>query len=490
MLCHAIRRDIEKKRIYIQEKYKKLKNELTSSLKNNEILYYSNQLEIHKNYISKSWKILKQIIGKDSCKSSTNQEFCIGNTSITDSTAIANGFNNFFVSLGQKLAKDITSDVNPMSHINSIEHSIVITDISYTEVTQVISTLKNSSAGWDELPTFVAKKCISGYIEPLTYLINTSFTEGVFPKELKLARVVPILKIGDKTELTNYRPISVLSFFSKVFEKIMYTHLLDFIEQNKIIYKHQYGFRQKHSTQHAIITLVDRITNSLDKGDIVISIFLDLKKAFDTVDHPTLLNKLYAYGIRGNAFNWVKSYLSERSQYVVYDSKQSKTQTVQCGVPQGSILGPLLFIIYMNDICNASELLFSILYADDTSVQISGNDITYLVSSMNAELELLSRWFKANKLSLNAQKTFYLVFHWARIKDHELSIQIDGSTLNRSRNIKYLGVIIDHKLNWCEHIAHVKNKVSKGIGILYKARQFLDKKSLHNLYYSYIYPYF
>ena len=409
----------------IQEKYKKLKNELTSSMKNKEILYYSNQLEIHKNDISKSWKIIKQIIGKDSCKSSTNQEFCIGNTSITDSTAIANGFNNFlyqsakrwpkdgqkmakditsdvnpmsyinsiehsivitdisytevtqvistlknssagwdnnfFVSIGQKLAKDITSDVNPMSYINSIEHSIVITDISYTEVTQVISTLKNSSAGWDELPTFVAKKCISGYIEPLTYLINTSFTEGIFPKELKLARVVPIFKIGDKTELTNYRPISVLSFFSKVFEKIMYTHLLDFIEQNKIIYKHQYGFRQKHSTQHAIITLVDRITNSLDKGDIVISIFLDLKKASNTVDHPTLLNKLYAYGIRGNAFNWFKSYLSERSQYVVYDSKQSKMPTVQCGVPQGSILGPLLFIIYMNDICNASELMFSIL---------------------------------------------------------------------------------------------------------------------------------
>ena len=185
----------------------------------------------------------------------------------------------------------------------------------------------------------------------------------------------------------------------------------------------------------------------------------------------------------------MKRYLSEISQYVVYDSRQFKTQTVKCGVPQGSILGPLLFIIYMNYICNASELLFSILYADDTSVQISGNDITYLASSMNAELELLSRWFKANTLSLNAQKTYYLVFHLARIKYHGLSIIIDGSILNRSSNIKYLGVIIDHKLNWCEHIAHVKNKVSKGIGVLYKARQFLDKKSLHNLYYSYIYPY-
>ena len=160
----------------IQEKYKKLNNESTSSLKNKEIKYYSNQLEIHKNDTSKSWKILKQIIGNDSCKSSTNQAFCIGNTSITvtDSTAIANDF-NIFVSIGQKLAKDITRDVNPMSYtcINSVEHSIVITDISYT---QVISTLKNSGAGWDELHTFVAKECVSGYIEPLTYLINTSFT--------------------------------------------------------------------------------------------------------------------------------------------------------------------------------------------------------------------------------------------------------------------------------------------------------------------------
>ena len=204
------------------------------------------------------------------------------------------------------------------------------------------------------------------------------------------------------------------------------------------------------------------------------------------MDHPTLLHKLYAYGIRGNAFNWFKGYSSERSQYVTYGSKHSETQIVKCGVPQGSILGPLLFIIFMNDICNASELLFLILYADDTSVQISGNDITYLVSSMNVELKLLSRWFRANKLSLNAQKTFYLVFHRARIKNHDLSKRIDGSTLNRSSNIKYLGVIIDHKLNWCEHITHVKNKVSKGIGILYKARQFLDKKSLHNLYYSFI----
>ena len=473
----------------LQDEYKKLKNSLQSSLKNTEIQYYSNQLEIHKNDSSKSWKILKNIIGKDSCKSSTNLSFCIDSTTITDGTEIANSFNNFFISIGPQLANSINCTVNPMSYVDSIEHSIVITDISCYEVKQVISSLKNSSAGWDELPTFVANKCVDGFIEPLTYLINSSIKEGVFPNELKLARVVPIFKAGDKTKLTNYRPISVLSFFSKVFERIMYNHLLDFIDKNHVIYQHQYGFRRKHSTQQAIITLVDRITNSLDKGDIVISVFLDLKKAFDTVDHPTLLNKLYAYGIRGSVFNWLKSYLNERSQFVVYGNSQSDTHIVTCGVPQGSILGPLLFIIYMNDICNVSNLLYTIMFADDTSVQVSGNDLNNLVSSLNVQLQFLSTWLKANKLSLNTKKTFFIVFHRARIKDHRISIQMDGSVLNRSTSIKYLGVLIDHNLNWCEHIAYIKNKVSKGVGIMYKARQYLDKKSLQNLYYSYIYPY-
>ena len=201
----------------LHEKYKKLKNSLQSSLKNKEIEYYSNQLDISKNDSSKSWKILKNIIGKESCRSSISQAFCIDSITVTDSTAIANGFNNFFVSIGPKLASDITCSINPMSYVNNIEHSIVITDISCTEVKQVISALKNSSAGWDEVPTFVAKKCEDGFIKPLTYLINSSFMEGIFPSELKLARVVPIFKAGDQTQLTNYRPISVLSFFFQSF---------------------------------------------------------------------------------------------------------------------------------------------------------------------------------------------------------------------------------------------------------------------------------
>ena len=202
----------------------------------------------------------------------------------------------------------------------------------------------------------------------MTYLINRSFKDGIFPNELKLARVVPIFKCGDSTAPSNYRPISILSFFSKIFEKLLYKYLLNFLDANDIIYKYQFGFRDRHSTQLAIISLVEKITKSLESDDIVIGVFLDLKKAFDTVPHDILIKKLHAYGIRGNALKLLKSYLTNRTQYVTYDGVRSSTKPIQCGVPQGSILGPLLFIITMNDIGIVSDFLYSNLYADDTSV--------------------------------------------------------------------------------------------------------------------------
>ena len=470
--------------------YKKKKNELNSLLRNSEISYYSNQLETHKNDISKSWKILKTIIGKDNRKVKKLVTFCINNKMVSNSNEIANCFNDFFVSIGPTLAKDIQSTINPMSYIDNTINSIVILNVSPEEVRKVISSLKHSSPGWDQMPAFILKKCVNNYIKPLTHIINSSLKEGIFPNELKLARVVPIFKSGDSTKITNYRPISVLTFFSKIFERIVYNYITAFMNEHNVIYKYQFGFREKHSTQQAIICLVEKITHSLDSGDIVIGIFLDLKKAFDTVNHRILLNKLYAYGIRGNILKWFRSYLTDRLQYVTYDDSKSTTRSLTCGVPQGSILGPLLFIIYMNDICNVSTLLYTVLFADDTSVLMKGKNINSLIQQLNTELNLLSDWLRANKLSLNADKTFYLIFHRARLKmDSTPNVIMNNCTLNVTSQLKYLGVIIDNKLNWHQHITYVKNKISKGIGIMYKARPYLDKHCLANLYHTYIYPY-
>ena len=372
---------------------------------------------------------------------------------------IANTLNNFFVSIGSQLSKDIVSDVNPLLYVTNNVNSIVILDVTCDQVRNVISSLNNSSAGYDELPPFVAKSCVDGFIEPITYMVNESLRSGICSSELKIAKVVPVFKSGDLSLLTNYRPISVLPFLSKVFEKIVYNCLFDFICDNNILYDYQFGLRPKHSTQQAIITLFDNITKSLDNGNIAISIFIDLKKAFDTVNHRILLRKLYAYGIGGPILKWIESYLTGRTQYVVFDGKESEVRTVQCGVLQGSILGPLLFILNMNDICNVSDLFFAIMYADDTSLLVTGNDLYSLIASLNNALKDLCSWFKSNKLSLNTNKTFYMIFHRSRIKcdtDSTLEIIMDNGILTKTSCLIYLGVIVDQKLNWIEHISYVK----------------------------------
>ena len=200
---------------------------------------------------------------------------------------------------------------------------------------------------------------------------------------------------------------------------------------------------------------------------------------------------MHAYGIRGNILRWFCSYLTNRSQFVSYDSRQCKIQSITCGVPQGSILGPLLFIIYMNDIWNVSELLFTVLYADDTCVVIHGKDMLSIITTLNHELHMLSTWLKANKLSLNTDKTYYMIFHRARINlpDTDYPIIMNNSSVSDVKNHKYLGVILDCKMSWIQHIAYVKNKVAKVIGIMFKAITYLDKRSLINLYNAYIFPY-
>jgi retron-type reverse transcriptase len=246
--------------------------------------------------------------------------------------------------------------------------------------------------------------------------------------------------------------------------------MIAFVDKHNLLSENQYGFRNKRSTCAALIELIDQITNSIDKNKTTIGIFIDLRKAFDTINHELLLKKLDTYGIRGIVNGWVKSYLSNRDQYVKYNGTNSDKLEVLCGVPQGSILGPLLFILFINDLCNVSELINFILFADDTNLFASGNNVEKLCRNINRELVNLNDWFMLNKLSLNVQKTNFILF--GKTNKLKVSIDIAGENIEQVQCTKFLGVLVDENLNWKNHITYLKQKLSKCIGIVYRSRFF------------------
>ena len=296
-------------------------------------------------------------------------------------------------------------------------------------------------------------------------------TIGIFPDELKIARVVPVYKNGSSENVANYRPISVLPIFSKILEKCMYNRLFYFISKYNVLSLNQYGFRPGHSTSSALIDFVHTVVNALDKKNYMIAMFLDLKKAFDTVDHHILLHKLELYGIRGIVLKLFESYLSNIKQYVEISKCKSQQRTISCGVPQGSILGSLLFLLFINDLSKVSKLLHCIMFADDTSLFLSHPNYQDLHNLFNSELELISEWFYANKMIINVAKTSYIIFSNSLIPDY-LSIRVCNTDIECVTSVKILGITIDHKLTWKNHIDSLCNKLAKNIGIMYCLRSF------------------
>ena len=431
--------------------------------------------------------------------------FLIDDNRVYNRKEIADGFNKFFVNVGPSFSDKIPqpADLSYRDYLNkNINSRFTFEPVHLDDVIKIVQNLKTkASCGYDGLSTKILKYISLDVSPVLTVIINQSLFTGIFPDKLKIAKVLPLFKKGKDNIFDNYRPISLLPSISKVIEKIVYRQLYDYFNENNLIYDSQYGFRQLHSTELAALEITDRISQNLDKGKLPITIYLDLSKAFDTLNHTILLEKLHYYGVKGTANNWFRSYLTDRKQFVSIENHQSDQMSLNTGVPQGSILGPLLFLIAMNDIHEASNKFHTVLYADDTSLieplctfdatpHSGAYDKQRISININNELQRVYDWLCVNKLSLNIPKTKFMIFHYRQrnITNFIPDIIINGNKIEHVAEFNFLGVVLDENLSFEPHINKIANKISRTLGTLSKLKRYLPQHTLVMLYNTLILP--
>lgn len=490
----------------LQITYRRYRNFFDNLLYKIKLDYQGRKLAAAKDNPKKLWKSIKNI-----CHNPVNSFSANDLTTLTTSPKDSlNICNEHFATVGQKLATSILSKLSgtQSSLADQVPSSLLSgslflhpTDVG--EVNKIISQLRSDSApGPDGIgPSFI-KEVKDILLEPLTYICNLSLATGCFPDSWKLAQVSPIYKNGHRSDPNNYRPISLLSVFSKILEKIVNTRLTAFFDKYNLISNSQFGFRRGKSTEDAIVQLSNKISAYLDRGDKCVGVFLDLAKAFDTVSRDILLKKLEAFGVRGVTLEWFRSYLTNRRQTVRVGNLTSDQLPIDFGVPQGSILGPTLFLAYINDILSLNLPQADLIcYADDTVVLFHDRSWEGLLGLAESGLADILSWLDNNLLTLNVGKSNYLAFsktaassgvHLDDLIIHSGTCitSVDGTSacscgkIVRSETVKYLGLIIDHNLSFRHHIAALSNKVRKCIYVMKKLRNCATEQVLRIVYYA------
>lgn len=444
-------------------KYKKIFKKVVSKAKqmsNNTYILNA------KNKSKAMWEVVKDELGTK-VKKMQIQKIVQGDNMHSKPEVIVELFNDQFSNVVERLnipkttSRGIAKNIYSLSDLEDDGH-LDLLFFNFTneqEVKKAILGLNNTTAkGWDDVPVKLLKWSVDIISNLLAKLINQSFYEGKFPDLLKLSEIKPIYKKGSETNLDNYRPISLLSNISKVYERIIYNQLYYFLEFNRKLCIEQFGFRKKLSTQSALYSFINKTLEALDQSQCTAGLFCDLSKAFDCVNHKILINKLQSLGIRGLALNYLKSYLENRKQRTILEQNlikhYSKWSEIKYGVPQGSILGPLLFLAYINDLPRSltNQSVQFTLYADDTTALIKSKNLNYLNICVSNTIQHINEWFLNQGLALNHDKTKVLQFN---LRNTDNSQNISNSNV-----VKFLGVHLDSKLNWSEHIFFLNKKLS------------------------------
>ena len=453
---------------------------------------------------SKFWGTVKKLYPTKKTAPSAGSVFDINGSKTSDNGTIANTLYSYSSNVAN-LLKSKSFLLRDFTWMKPSENNLVppcsekftLIEVSEADVYKELNSLKRKKAtGLDNLPPGLLKDAASSLAKPLTHMINLSFKTGVVPTDWKEARVVPVYKSGPRSQVDNYRPISILPTLSKILEKLFHKQLMNHLERNGLLFNYQFEFRAKRSTEQAVIYFLGHIRREADKGRLTGALFIDLSKAFDTISHSVLLSKLQAYGITDNELNWLTDYLFNRKQVVQYNETFSNSCPVFTGVPQGSIIGPLLFLIHFNDAHRSLEHTNIVTYADDTVIFTSSSEMNIIESHLNQDANSLATWFRKNELIINLKKgkTEAMLFGTAKrlnkFKERQLNIKVGETSINCTTQYKYLGVTLDPSLTLDTHLDITCKKAAGRVNLLRRIRSSIDTSTAIVIYNAMIMPLF